>query len=135
MPGRPAANLSERAADALERVGLGDRINHRPDELSGGQQQRVAIARALVNNPSLLLADEPTGALDSKTGEELLLLFDELHSQGMTLVVVTHDDHVAHRAERIVTLRDGVVISDEPVIAHAPTTRTPDDPAGDAQPA
>ncbi len=133
--GTPGGQSKQRAADALERVGLGDRINHRPDELSGGQQQRVAIARALVNNPSLLLADEPTGALDSKTGEELLLLFDELHSQGMTLVVVTHDDHVAHRAERIVTLRDGVVISDEPVIARAPTTRTPDDPAGDAQPA
>ncbi len=108
--GVPARKSAEMATAALERVGLGERLDHRPDELSGGQQQRVAIARALVNNPGIVLADEPTGALDSKTGEELLLLFDKLHSQGMTLVVVTHDDHVAHRAERIVTLRDGVIV-------------------------
>ncbi len=113
--GAPAREAARRATEALERVGLGDRTGHRPDELSGGQQQRVAIARALVTNPSVLLADEPTGALDSKTGAELLELFDELHGQGMTLLVVTHDWNVAHRAERIVTLMDGVVIDDRPV--------------------
>ena len=121
-----------RAVAALERVGLGERIDHKPDELSGGQQQRVAIARALVNNPSLLLADEPTGALDSKTGEELLALFDELHSQGMTLLVVTHDGHVAHRSERIITLRDGLVLSDEPVLNHV--TLPPRALAGEGRP-
>ena len=129
---------ARRAVEALQRVGLGDRVDHRPDELSGGQQQRVAIARALVNNPSLLLADEPTGALDSRTGEELLALFDDLHRQGMTLVVVTHDDHVAHRAERIVTLRDGVILSDEPVRERASSTpianRANALAAGDGQP-
>ncbi len=98
---------------ALTRVGLGDRTHHRPDELSGGQQQRVAIARALVNSPSILLADEPTGALDTKTGEEVMALFQELHQQGMTLIVVTHDMDIASQAQRIVTLKDGKVISDE----------------------
>ena len=93
-------------------MGLGDRLHHRPDELSGGQQQRVAVARALVNKPGIVLADEPTGALDSKTGQELLALFDELNQQGITLVVVTHDMGVANRAERVVTLRDGVVVED-----------------------
>ncbi len=100
------------AAEALSLVGLADRMHHRPDELSGGQQQRVAIARALVNRPSILLADEPTGALDSKTGQEVLSLFEELNAQGITVIVVTHDAHVAERARRIVTLSDGVVISD-----------------------
>ena len=109
VTGSPAR---ERAKAALTRVGLGNRTDHRPDQLSGGQQQRVAIARALVNNPSLLLADEPTGALDTKTSAEILNLFDELHGQGLTLVVVTHDMHVAERAQRIVTLMDGEVISD-----------------------
>ena len=96
-------------------MGLGDRLHHRPDELSGGQQQRVAVARALVNKPGIVLADEPTGALDSKTGQELLALFDELNQQGITLVVVTHDMGVANRAERVVTLRDGVIVEDHKV--------------------
>ncbi len=103
----------EMALDALGKVGLADRATHRPDELSGGQQQRVAIARALVNNPGLLLADEPTGALDSKTSAEMMDLLDTLHAQGLTIVMVTHDAHVAERAERIVTLSDGKVVSDE----------------------
>ena len=101
------------ALEALTRVGLGERAHHRPDELSGGQQQRVAIARALVNRPSLLLADEPTGALDSKTGEDVMRIFKQLHEQGMTIVVVTHDMSVARRAERIITLSDGKIVKDE----------------------
>jgi putative ABC transport system ATP-binding protein len=111
--GLPGRQRREMALDALKRVGLGDRAAHRPDELSGGQQQRVAIARALVNQPSLLLADEPTGALDTKTGAEVLNLFAELHSQGLTIITVTHDPNVAQRAERVVTLSDGVVVSDQ----------------------
>ena len=103
----------EMALAALERVGLADRANNRPEELSGGQQQRVAIARALVNQPGLLLADEPTGALDSKTSTEVMELFDELHRQGLTLVMVTHDPLVAQRAKRVVTLSDGLVVSDK----------------------
>jgi putative ABC transport system ATP-binding protein len=101
------------AMAALERVGLAERANHYPDELSGGQQQRVAIARALVNRPGLLLADEPTGALDSKTGAEVMALFEELHAQGMTIVVVTHDPQVARRAKRIISLSDGQIVSDK----------------------
>ena len=93
-------------------MGLGNRTDHRPDQLSGGQQQRVAIARALVNNPSILLADEPTGALDTKTTAEILNLFDDLHKQGLTLVVVTHEMNVASRAQRVITLMDGQIISD-----------------------
>ena len=100
------------ATAALTRVGLGERTHHRPEELSGGQQQRVAIARAIVNQPSLLLADEPTGALDTQTGEEILTLFEELHSQGLTLVVVTHDPDVAGRAHRVITMRDGRIVED-----------------------
>lgn len=107
-----SGKAAKMAVDALTRVGLGDRTDHKPDELSGGQQQRVAIARALVNTPSILLADEPTGALDSKTGAEVLTLFDELHQQGITLIVVTHDMGVAGRAQRIITLKDGLIISD-----------------------
>ena len=103
----------EMAGEALEKVGLADRAAHRPDELSGGQQQRVAIARALVNRPSLLLADEPTGALDTKTGAEVMSLFDELHAQGLTVIMVTHDSQVAIRAKRIVTLSDGIVVTDK----------------------
>jgi putative ABC transport system ATP-binding protein len=101
------------AKEALTLVGLTDRADHRPDELSGGEQQRVAIARALVNKPSILLADEPTGALDSKTGAEVMDLFDQLHNQGLTVITVTHDPRVAQRAQRVITLSDGVIVSDE----------------------
>lgn len=110
--GITGAQGRRRAVDALTRVGLESRIDHRPDQLSGGQQQRVAIARALVTAPSLLLADEPTGALDSKTTAEILDLFDELHAQGLTLVVVTHEHSVAERAGRVLTMSDGAVIED-----------------------
>jgi putative ABC transport system ATP-binding protein len=110
ISGRKRRQMAE---EALERVGLADRANHRPDELSGGQQQRVAIARALVNRPGLLLADEPTGALDSKTGTEVMALFGELHAQGLTVIVVTHDPLVAQRAARVITLSDGKIVSDK----------------------
>ncbi|MEZ4660729.1 MAG: ABC transporter ATP-binding protein [Caldilineaceae bacterium] len=112
--GVSAGKASKMALEALGRVGLGDRTHHRPDELSGGQQQRVAIARALVNGPSILLADEPTGALDTHTGDEVMKLFEELNQQGMTLIVVTHDTDIAAQANRVITLRDGVIMSDEP---------------------
>ena len=100
------------ASAALETVGLGDRMSHRPSEMSGGQRQRVAIARALVTNPSILLADEPTGNLDSSTGKEIMDLFDRLHDEGNTVIVVTHEQHIAERASRVVRLSDGDVISD-----------------------
>jgi putative ABC transport system ATP-binding protein len=115
--GIPGGQGRQMSLEALARVDLADRATHRPDELSGGEQQRVAVARALVNRPSLILADEPTGALDSKTGAEILNLFDELHKQGLTLIVVTHDPKVAQRSERIITLSDGEVVGDEPVAA------------------
>jgi putative ABC transport system ATP-binding protein len=100
----------ERARSALERVGLGQRLENRPNQLSGGQQQRVAIARAIINQPSLLLADEPTGALDSQTTKEVLQLFDELHQQGITLVLVTHEDDVAARARQVARFQDGRIV-------------------------
>jgi putative ABC transport system ATP-binding protein len=102
----------QQAIAALGAVGLGDRMHHRPNEMSGGQRQRVAIARALVNKPSILLADEPTGNLDSKTGKEILGLMDELHAQGNTIILVTHDEELSHRAARVVRLRDGQIVSD-----------------------
>jgi len=105
----------EQAAEALRSVGLGDRMDHRPNELSGGQRQRVAVARALVNRPSIILADEPTGNLDSKTSYEIMDLFDNLHAQGNTIIIVTHEPDIAQRTLRIVKLIDGVVESDEPV--------------------
>lgn len=103
---------SKRAAEILDHVGLGDRVEHRPNELSGGQQQRAAIARALVTNPSILLADEPTGNLDTETGDDVLRLFDQLHEEGLTTVVVTHDEDVGKRYERIIHLKDGTIDKD-----------------------
>jgi putative ABC transport system ATP-binding protein len=102
----------QRAVESLGAVGLGDRMHHRPNEMSGGQRQRVAIARALVNRPSILLADEPTGNLDSKTGQEILALMDDLHHRGNTIILVTHDEELSHRAARVVRLRDGLIVSD-----------------------
>jgi putative ABC transport system ATP-binding protein len=108
----------EMASTALERVGLGDRMTHRPSQMSGGQRQRVAIARALVTNPSIVLADEPTGNLDSATGEEIMRLFDKLHAEGNTLIVVTHEQHIADHASRVVRLSDGDIVSDTKVRPH-----------------
>jgi len=105
---------NDAASKALNDVGLGDRVSHKPNELSGGQRQRVAIARALVNKPSIILADEPTGNLDTKTSIEILSLFEEIHKQGNTIILITHEEDVAHYAHRIVRLRDGLVESDQP---------------------
>ena len=110
--GRPPHERAARARELAERVGLGDRGHHRPPELSGGQQQRAAIARALINDPLLILADEPTGNLDTATGQMILDLFDELHADGKTVIVVTHEAEVANRCDRIITLRDGQVVED-----------------------
>ncbi len=112
--GTPAAERIERAKQALRNVNLETRMNHKPNELSGGQRQRVAIARALVNSPSIILADEPTGNLDSKTGVEIMALFDELQAKGNTIVLVTHEPDIAEYAHRVVHIRDGEIASDEP---------------------
>lgn len=112
--GVKAKDRRRRATELLTRVGLADRLDHKPNQLSGGQKQRVAIARALINQPQILLADEPTGALDSKSGAEIEVLFNELHHEGRTIIVVTHDNELAKRTKRIVTIRDGQVVSDEP---------------------
>ncbi|MCB0520852.1 MAG: ABC transporter ATP-binding protein [Lewinellaceae bacterium] len=111
--GMNRADRLERAKQTLESVGLGDRMDHKPNELSGGQRQRVAVARALVNNPSIILADEPTGNLDSKTSYEIIGLFEEIHSRGNTIVLVTHEPDIAEFAHRIVKLKDGLIESDE----------------------
>ncbi len=113
--GLPRRERRARAVQALESVGLGDRIDHKPNELSGGQRQRVAVARALVNRPAILLADEPTGNLDSRTSEEIMLVFEQLFRRGNTLLVVTHEEDIARHARRIVRLRDGLVESDDQV--------------------
>ncbi len=111
--GTPSDERIERAKAALTAVDLGERMNHKPNELSGGQRQRVAIARALVNNPSIILADEPTGNLDSQTGNEIMKLLEELHNKGNTIVLVTHEADIAEHAYRVVHIKDGVVASDE----------------------
>jgi putative ABC transport system ATP-binding protein len=113
--GTPAEERIEKAKLALERVDLTSRMSHKPNELSGGQRQRVAIARALVNSPSIVLADEPTGNLDSKTGEEIMALFENLHGQGNTIILVTHENDIAQHAHRVIYIRDGKIASDEAV--------------------
>jgi putative ABC transport system ATP-binding protein len=114
--GTPAEERIEKAKKALERVDLMDRMTHKPNELSGGQRQRVAIARALVNSPSIVLGDEPTGNLDSKTGEEIMALFENLHQQGNTIILVTHENDIAQHAHRVIHIRDGKIASDEAVV-------------------
>jgi putative ABC transport system ATP-binding protein len=113
--GVPYSERRERASKALTDVGLSDRMHHKPNELSGGQRQRVAVARALVTNPSIILADEPTGNLDSKTGEEIMMLFNEIQEKGNTIILVTHEEYIAEHAARIIRLKDGLVEKDEMV--------------------
>jgi len=117
--GVPAEERRKTALDALTQVGLADRVHHKPNELSGGQRQRVAVARALVNNPAILLADEPTGNLDSKTGNEIMGLFEELSRKGNTIILVTHEEDIAMRARRIIRLRDGLIASDQAILESA----------------
>lgn len=113
--GMDSGDRKQRALDTLSNVGLADRVHHKPNEMSGGQRQRVAVARALVNRPSIVLADEPTGNLDSKTGEEIMALFEDLSHKGNTMLVVTHEEEVARHARRIIRIRDGLIASDEVV--------------------
>lgn len=120
--GIPAKDRTERAKHTLHMVELSDRMHHKPNELSGGQRQRVAIARALVNHPSIILADEPTGNLDSQTGVEIMKLFDRLHSEGNTIILVTHERDIAEYAHRVIGIRDGKIASDEPMRHATPTS-------------
>jgi putative ABC transport system ATP-binding protein len=110
-----SGNISKKATEALKAVGLGDRIHYKPSELSGGQQQRVAIARALINNPSIILADEPTGNLDSTSSEEIMAIFKSLHQEDRTLILVTHEADVAQRAKRLIQMKDGRVVQDKKI--------------------
>ena len=111
--GLPRAKRKEMAEAALNKVGLGDRMHHKPNELSGGERQRVAIARALVNNPAIILADEPTGNLDSNTGEEIMEIFEQMHAGGNTIILITHEEYIANHSNRVVRLLDGLIQSDE----------------------
>ena len=111
--GRPASKRKKMAEHSLEKVGLADRMHHRPNELSGGQRQRVAIARALVNNPSIILADEPTGNLDTRTGDEIMEILETIHDAGNTIIIVTHEEYIAEHSDRIIRLRDGKIERDE----------------------
>ena len=122
--GVPSEERIERAEQALNHVGLGDRMHHKPNELSGGQRQRVAVARALVTRPSIILADEPTGNLDTKTGEEIMALFEELWEQNNTIILVTHEEDIARHAKRIIRLRDGLIYSDE-LVKHTASASQP----------